>query len=144
MAKEAKERYEKLKKMLNYHRHLYYVLDKPEIPDSAYDELEEELRRLEQMHPEFVTPDSPTQRVGGEPQKEFKKVTHTVAQWSFNDAFTPDDMYAFDTRVKRVLGTDDVAYTCELKIDGLKVVLMYEEGYLRLLQHAATAWWART
>lgn len=131
MAKEAKERYEKLKKMLNYHRHLYYVLDKPEIPDSAYDELEEELRRLEQMHPEFVTPDSPTQRVGGEPQKEFKKVTHTVAQWSFNDAFTPDDMYAFDTRVKRVLGTDDVAYTCELKIDGLKVVLMYEEGVLK-------------
>ena len=131
MAKEAKERYEKLKKMLNYHRHLYYVLDKPEIPDSAYDELEEELRRLEQAYPELVTVDSPTQRVGGEPQKEFKKVTHTVAQWSFNDAFTPDDMYAFDTRVKRVLGTDDVAYTCELKIDGLKVVLMYEEGVLK-------------
>jgi DNA ligase (NAD+) len=131
MAKEAKERYEKLKKMLNYHRHLYYVLDKPEIPDSAYDELEEELRRLEQAYPELITVDSPTQRVGGEPQKEFKKVTHTVAQWSFNDAFTPDDMYAFDTRVKRVLGTDDVAYTCELKIDGLKVVLMYEEGVLK-------------
>ncbi len=131
MAKEAKERYEKLKKMLNYHRHLYYVLDKPEIPDSAYDELEEELRRLEQTYPELVTLDSPTQRVGGEPQKEFKKVTHTVAQWSFNDAFTPDDMYAFDTRVKRVLGTDDVAYTCELKIDGLKVVLTYEKGVLK-------------
>ena len=131
MAKEAKERYEKLKKMLNYHRHLYYVLDKPEIPDSAYDELEEELRRLEQAYPELVTIDSPTQRVGGEPQKEFKKVTHTVAQWSFNDAFTPEDMYAFDTRVKRVLGTDDVAYTCELKIDGLKVVLTYEKGVLK-------------
>ncbi len=131
MAKEAKERYEKLKKMLNYHRHLYHVLDKPEIPDSAYDELEEELRRLEQAYPELVTVDSPTQRVGGEPQKEFKKVTHAVAQWSFNDAFTPDDMYAFDTRVKRVLGTDDVAYTCELKIDGLKVVLTYEKGVLK-------------
>ena len=131
MATESKERYEKLKKVLNYHRHLYYVLDTPEIPDSAYDELEEELRRLEQAYPELITVDSPTQRVGGEPQKEFKKVTHTVAQWSFNDAFTPDDMYAFDTRVKRVLGTDDVAYTCELKIDGLKVVLMYEEGVLK-------------
>ena len=131
MAKEAKERYEKLKKMLNYHRHLYHVLDKPEIPDSAYDELEEELRRLEQAYPELVTVDSPTQRVGGEPQKEFKKVAHSVVQWSFNDAFTPDDMYAFDTRVKRVLGTDDVAYTCELKIDGLKVVLMYEGGVLK-------------
>lgn len=130
-SKAARERYEKLVALLNHHRHLYYVLDKPQIPDSAYDELEEELRRLEQEHPELVVPHSPTQRVGGEPQKEFKKVTHTVAQWSFNDAFTPEDMYAFDTRVKRALSTDDIAYTCELKIDGLKVVLTYEKGKLK-------------
>jgi len=129
--KTARERYEKLVALLNHHRHLYYVLDAPELADSAYDELEEELRRLEQQHPELVVPHSPTQRVGGEAQKEFKKVTHTVAQWSFNDAFMPEDMYAFDARVKRVLGTDDVAYTCELKIDGLKVVLTYEKGKLK-------------
>jgi len=131
MTREVQERYDKLKKVLNYHRHAYYVLDKPEIPDSAYDELEDELRRLEQEHPSLITPDSPTQRVGGAPQTAFKKVTHTVAQWSFNDAFTPEDIRAFDTRVKRVLGTNDVSYTCELKIDGLKVVLVYEKGELK-------------
>ena len=129
-AKALQERYTKLKKTLERHRHLYYVLDAPEIADSAYDELEEELRRLEEEHPELKVPDSPTGRVGGAPQKEFVKVRHSVAQWSFNDAFTPEDMHAFDARVKRMLGTNDVAYTCELKIDGLKVVLTYEEGKL--------------
>lgn len=129
-AKALQERYTKLKKTLERHRHLYYVLDAPEIADSAYDELEEELRRLEEKYPELVVPDSPTQRVGGAPQKEFVKVRHTVPQWSFNDAFTPEDMRAFDVRVKRMLGTSDVAYTCELKIDGLKVVLTYERGVL--------------
>ncbi len=129
-SKAARERYEKLKNTLNYHRHAYYVLDAPEIADTAYDELEEELRRLEENHPELITPDSPTQRVGGAPQKEFKKVTHKVAQWSFNDAFTPEDMYAFDARVKRALGVAAVSYVCELKIDGLKVVLTYEGGRL--------------
>lgn len=128
--KAARERYDTLKNTLNYHRHLYYVLDAPEIADSAYDELEEELRRLEENHPELIVPDSPTQRVGGEPQKAFKKVTHKVVQWSFNDAFTPEDMYAFDTRVKRALGVSTVSYTGELKIDGLKVVLTYEAGKL--------------
>ena len=126
------ERYEKLKKTLNYHRHLYYALETPEIADSAYDELEQELVRMEQEHPELITPDSPTQRVGGSPAASFKKVRHTALQWSFNDAFTEDDLRAFDVRVKRALKSDDVEYMCELKIDGLKVVLTYEKGKLRV------------
>lgn len=126
-----KERYEKLKKILNYHRHIYYVLDRSEIADSAYDELEQELVRIEGKYPELITPDSPTQRVGGAPAASFTKIRHTTAQWSFNDAFTEADMRAFDTRVKRILKCDTVEYICELKIDGLKVVLTYEKGSLK-------------
>ncbi len=133
--KEAKDRYERLKAAVNRHRHLYYVQESPEIADSAYDELEQELVRIEKEHPELITPDSPTQRVGGAPMAAFKKVRHTVSQWSFNDAFTPEDMREFDARVKRMLGVKEVEYICELKIDGLKVVLTYEKG---LLKTAAT------
>ena len=128
----TRERYEKLKKVVQHHRYLYYVLEQPELADSAYDELEQELVRIEHEHPEWVTFDSPTQRVGGEAQTSFKKVEHQVAQWSFNDAFTPEDMYEFDARVKRGLKTERVEYTCELKIDGLKVVLTYERGSLKV------------
>lgn len=128
--KDAQARHEALCKALERHRYLYYVLEAPEIADTAYDELEQELVRLEAQYPELQSPNSPTQRVGGEPQKIFKKVTHQVAQWSFNDAFTPEDMYAFDARVRRVLAGEDVAYSCELKIDGLKVVLSYKNGQL--------------
>jgi DNA ligase (NAD+) len=144
MAESAKERYEKLVKEVNRHRHLYYVLEQPVLADSAYDELEQELLRIEEAHPELRSADSPTQRVGGAPIAAFKKVKHQVPQWSFGDAFTEQDLRDFDTRVKRMLGnykgrsfvpnTKDrplyVTYTCELKIDGLKVVLTYEKGKL--------------
>ena len=132
---------------------MYYALQAPEIADSAYDELEQELVRLEEQYPELVSSDSPTQRVGGAPETAFKKVLHQVAQWSFNNAFTPDDIRDFDARVRRELrkapakGRDkhdpnsllqdlsQISYICELKIDGLKVVLTYEKG---LLKTAAT------
>jgi DNA ligase (NAD+) len=133
--RDIAQRHEKLKAALNRHRHLYYALEAPEIADSAYDELEQELLRLEQEYPELVTPQSPTQRVGGAPAAAFKKVRHAVPQWSFNDAFTPDDLRAWDARVKRLLGAQKVGYICELKIDGLKIVLTYEKG---VLQTAAT------
>ncbi len=129
--KATRERYEKLKQTVNYHRHLYYAKEQPEIADSAYDELEQELVRIEEAHPELITPDSPTQRVGGTLASSFKKVRHDISQWSFNDAFTEEDMRAFDVRVKRMLKTEAVQYTCELKIDGLKVVLTYEKGSLK-------------
>ena len=127
--KEAKERIEKLRQLLEHHRHLYYALDAPEIADSAYDELEDELRRIEEQYPELKAVHSPTRRVGGEALAAFKKVRHKVAQWSFNDAFSPEDMQAWDARVRKVIATS--AYTCELKIDGLKVVLEYEKGELK-------------
>ncbi len=128
--KETKERIEKLRKTIERHNELYYVLDKPEIEDSAYDSLLEELRRLEEEFPGLKTPKSPTEKVGGRPVQGFKKVPHKVAQWSFNDAFDEAGIKAFDERVKKLLKTEKVLYTSELKIDGLKVVLEYKDGVL--------------
>lgn len=135
--KEITERVEKLRALIERHNHLYYVLDKPEIEDSAYDSLLEELSKLEAEYPSLQTETSPTQRVGGKPLKEFKKVRHKVPQWSFNDAFSEKDMIAFDERVKRFLKNfqgsvlESLDYLCELKIDGLKIVLEYEKGVLK-------------
>ncbi|HVZ75809.1 MAG TPA: NAD-dependent DNA ligase LigA [Candidatus Paceibacterota bacterium] len=129
--KEILARYQKLVRELNRHRHLYHVLDTPEIPDQAYDELEQELLRIEREYPDIVAPDSPTLRVGGPVLPQFKKVAHAVAQWSFNDAFSEADIRAFDARVKKALGVERVEYDCELKIDGLKIVLTYEKGVLK-------------
>lgn len=134
--KEAEERIKKLKKEIEYHRYLYHVLDKIEISDAALDSLKHELEDLEQKNPEFITPDSPTQRIGGNPLDKFKKISHIVPQWSFNDAFTPDEIRQFDNRVRRflhdagVLGDITPDYTAELKIDGLHVVLTYKDGIL--------------
>lgn len=127
-----KERALNLRKIIEKHSYLYYVKDAPEIIDSAYDSLVLELIELEKAYPELIVSDSPTQRVGGEPLKEFKKVKHQVLQWSFNDAFSEADMLDFDKRVKRMLGGEiSPTYTCELKIDGLKVVLEYQSGFLK-------------
>ncbi len=131
-----RERMEKLRETINRHRYLYHVHDKQEISEDALDSLKKELYDLEQEHPEFITLDSPTQRVAGEPLKGFKKVNHKVQQWSFNDAFSQEDMYDFQTRIKKILKTDvDPTYSCELKIDGLKVILEYKDG---ILMRAAT------
>jgi len=126
--KKITERYEKLKHLVEHHRRLYYS-DQPEIADSAYDELEQELIRIEEEYPVLRTPDSPTGRVGGEAIVAFQKIKHTVPQWSFNDAFTPEDVREFDVRVRK-LAQQPITYTCELKIDGLKIVLTYKKGML--------------
>ncbi|MBP9856299.1 MAG: NAD-dependent DNA ligase LigA, partial [Candidatus Pacebacteria bacterium] len=128
---EAKRRLEELKKLVNHHRRLYHVLDQPELSDEAYDSLEEELRRLEEEYPDLADPNSPTKRVSGEVLANFKKVKHEVAQWSFDDAFNEEDIRAFDKRVKKFAETSDLTYTCELKIDGFKIVLTYEGGVLK-------------
>lgn len=144
--KEAEKRIKKLQETIERHNYLYYVLDQPEIEDSAYDSLMAELAKLEEEFPELKTSTSPTQKIGGEPLEEFKKVQHVVSQWSFNDAFSEDDIFDFDKRVKRFLNGPRFAkasrdedinlqYVCELKIDGLKVVLTYEKG---ILKQAAT------
>ncbi len=134
-SKEIIERLAKLKASIEYHRYNYHVLDKPEISDEALDSLKNELVKIETEYPELITPDSPSQRVAGTPLPEFKKVAHKVPQWSFNDAFTIEDIKEFDARTKRFLKSEtgkDIwpSYVCELKIDGLKIVSEYKNGLL--------------
>ncbi len=133
---DAKVRIEKLKKEINKFRYAYHVLDRSEISDTALDSLKKELFDLEMEFPEFVTPDSPTQRVAGKPLKEFVKVRHTERMTSLNDAFSEEDMQAWLSRLENYLGRSvgeraasgaDPFY-CELKIDGLAIELEYENG----------------
>ena len=131
---EAVSRLEKLRKTIEHHRYLYHVLNRSEISPEALDALKHELVLIEEAYPDLITPDSPSQRVAGAPLKGFKKVKHTVEQWSFNDAFDAEEMREFDARVKNMLAKVDrkagPSYVCELKIDGLKGVLTYEKGIL--------------
>ena len=129
--KAARERAGKLRALLTHHAHRYYTLDAPEISDSAYDALAHELLALEAQYPALRDTSSPTERIIGGALPELKKVRHAVAQWSFNDAFTEEDIKAFDERVQRFLGTK-ATYDLELKIDGLKVVCTYTKGALAL------------
>lgn len=137
--KNVRERYLKLKDAINHYRRAYHVYDREEIPEAARDSLMHELAGIEAQYPAIITPDSPTQRVAGKPLPQFSKVKHPVAQWSFNDAFTPEELREFDARVKRflkpVFGDVQPSYLNELKIDGLKIVFTYERG---LLKTAAT------
>lgn len=128
--RDIQEQYNKLKQTVEYHRNLYHVQDISEISPEALDSLKQQLVVLEQSYPELITPDSPTQRIAGEPLPGFKKVAHKVTQWSFNDAFTPQDIQDFNDRMVRMLDGEQPTYTCELKIDGLKVVLEYQSGIL--------------
>lgn len=132
--RDIQERYQKLKAAVNRYRTLYHVYDKEEISPEALDALKMELVELEKEYPTLVSPDSPSQRVAGGPLPQFKKVRHTVPQWSFNDAFSKEDMLEWEARIKRMLKETyshaRPTYTAELKIDGLKVVLTYERGVL--------------
>lgn len=131
---QVKQRIEKLKELINYHRHLYHVKDEQEISDSALDSLKKELFDLELLHPEFVTKDSPTQRIGGTPLKDFKKVKHSQRMLSFNDAFSKEDMNDWLERISKLLTEDEkkkVDFYCELKIDGLAIELIYENGFFK-------------
>ncbi len=133
---EAKKRLSKLRETIEHHRYLYHVLDRQEISEQALDSLKHELAQIEAQFPDLVTADSPSQRVSGRVLDGFEKVTHKVAQWSFNDIFNEKELLEFDERVKRFLEKElgkrpAVDYTCELKIDGLKVVLEYEKGILK-------------
>jgi DNA ligase (NAD+) len=116
---------------LHRHAHAYYVLDNPSIPDADYDAMFRELQSLEAAHPELISPDSPTQRVGGAPLPEFSQVTHHVPMLSINNGFAEEDIMAFDKRVRDGLEIDgEVSYACELKFDGLAINLRYEKGVL--------------
>ncbi len=129
-------RAEALRAALNEHNYRYYVLDDPSVPDAEYDRLMRELRELEAAHPELVTPDSPTQRVGAEPLRQFAPVAHAVPMLSLENAFSADDLRDFDRRVRERLERDQpVRYVCEPKMDGIAVSLLYRDG---LLERAAT------
>jgi DNA ligase (NAD+) len=131
---QAQQRIKKLRDTINHHRYLYHVLDKQEISDAALDSLKKELFDLEQQHPDLTTEDSPTQRVGGEPLKEFKKVKHSTRMLSFNDAFSAQDMQDWQERFEKLLLESErqkIDYYAELKIDGLAIELIYENGLLK-------------
>src|ERR1019366_4111124 len=122
----AARRAEELRAELRRHEHLYYVLDAPEISDAAYDALMNELKRIEAAHPELVTPDSPTQRVGGKPAEGFKKVRHSRPMLSLDNAYSAEELADWDRRVRELAGKLPVEYTAELKLDGLSIALHYE------------------
>ena len=119
-------RAEELRAEIRRHEHLYYVLDKPEVSDAEYDRLVNELKRIEAEHPELVTPDSPTQRVGGKPAEGFQKVRHSRAMLSLDNAYSEEELRDWDRRVRELAGELPVEYTTELKLDGLSLALHYE------------------
>jgi DNA ligase (NAD+) len=129
-AHDTKKRVQELREQLRHHNHRYYVLDDPEIPDAEYDRLMRELQELESEHPELVTLDSPTQRVGAAPLKELGEVRHAVPMLSLDNAFADEDVLAFDRRIREKLEVDQVDYTAEPKLDGLAISLRYEDGKL--------------
>lgn len=127
-ASDVAERARRLREAIHYHNYRYFVLDDPEISDEAYDALVRELEALEAEHPELITPDSPTQRVGGAPLTAFATVRHRVPMMSLANAMDEQELRAFDERVRRLAGAERVEYVAELKIDGVAVTLTYEEG----------------
>lgn len=125
------EQIQALRRQLNHHSYRYYVLDKPEIEDAAYDQLYRELVTLEKKYPELITPDSPTQRVGDSPIREFATVQHPVRLYSLDNVFDEQELEAWEKRVEKVLADDAaIDYVAELKIDGLAISLLYENGVL--------------
>jgi len=120
-----------LREQIQLHNYRYYVLDDPQIPDAGYDRLLRELQTLEQAHPELITDDSPTRRVGAEPLRGFGEVRHEVPMLSLDNAFDDDELGEFDRRVRERLDMESVDYVAEPKLDGLAVSLLYEDGVLK-------------
>jgi DNA ligase (NAD+) len=126
----AEKRARQLREEIRRHEHLYYALDRPEISDGEYDALERELREIEACFPDLVTPDSPTQRVGETPSEEFPTFVHRVRMLSLDNTYSEDELKEFEARIFRIIGEREIAYTAELKIDGLSMALHYEDRRL--------------
>ncbi|HEX5432559.1 MAG TPA: hypothetical protein VFW83_11380, partial [Bryobacteraceae bacterium] len=122
------EKIQELREKLRHHEYLYYVLDQPEITDAEYDALMRELKALESQHPELITPDSPTQRVGGKPREGFVKVRHSSPMLSLDNALGEGELRDFDRRVRGLLNGESYSYIAELKLDGLSMAVHYQEG----------------
>jgi DNA ligase (NAD+) len=132
MAGSVRKQLEKLREQIDYHNYKYYVEAAPEISDRVFDRLMQQLQELEKAHPELVTPDSPTQRVGGQPLAEFRQVRHRVPMLSIDNTYNEEDLREFDARTRRWLKGQKPAYLVEQKIDGVSVTLLYENGRFTL------------
>jgi DNA ligase (NAD+) len=128
MAVNPEREIERLRREIEHHNYLYHVLDRPEVSDAEYDALFQHLSRLESQHPDLVTPDSPTQRVGAAPAAGFATIRHSVPMLSLGNAFDEDGLRDFDRRVRSILDADEVTYVVEPKLDGLSVELVYVDG----------------
>ncbi|HIJ51895.1 MAG TPA: NAD-dependent DNA ligase LigA [Planctomycetes bacterium] len=130
MVKDVKKQIRQLRGEIREHDYLYYVLNQPKISDHQYDKLFAELKELEQANPQFITPDSPTQRVSERPLEGFTSIRHSVPMLSMDNTYNAEELRAFDERVRKQLGSEDYDYVVELKIDGLAISLRYERGQL--------------
>ncbi len=126
----AGKRIAELREQINYHNHRYHVLDSPEVSDAEYDALMAELRGLEEEHPELITPDSPTQRVGAAPLEAFGVVEHPVPLLSLANVFSSEELLAWHRRISNLVPGREMDFVCELKMDGLAVALTYTDGHL--------------
>ena len=129
-AKDLGKKIESLRDKIRHHESLYYVLDSPEISDAEFDKLMLQLKQLEAEHPDLITSDSPTQRVGGKPREGFVKVAHSSPMLSLDNTYSEDELRAWERRVHEFSGRSDVDYVCELKLDGMSLALIYENGKL--------------
>jgi DNA ligase (NAD+) len=126
----SQKKIEALREKIRQHEYRYYVLDDPEISDADFDQLMNELKRLEAEHPELITPDSPTQRVGGKPREGFVKAKHSSPMLSLDNAYSEEELRDWERRVHELSGRTDLEYMCELKLDGMSLALVYSEGRL--------------
>jgi len=129
-AKDIEKKIESLRDQIRHHEYLYYVLDRPEIGDEEFDKLMRQLKDLEAKHPALVTADSPTQRVGGKPREGFVKVPHSSPMLSLDNTYNEEELRAWERRVHELSGRSEVEYVCELKLDGMSLALIYEDGKL--------------
>ncbi|HEY7351680.1 MAG TPA: NAD-dependent DNA ligase LigA, partial [Terriglobales bacterium] len=121
---------ESLRDEIRHHEYRYYVLDDPEVSDAEFDRLMNELKKLEADHPDLITSDSPTQRVGGKPREGFVKVAHSAPMLSLDNAYSEEELRNWERRVHELTGRNKIEYVCELKLDGMSLALRYENGKL--------------
>src|SRR5437899_11942784 len=129
-AKIVEKKIETLREKIRHHEYLYYVLDNPEISDQDFDLLMQQLKDLEAENPPLITPDSPTQRVGGKPREGFVKIRHSSPMLSLDNTYSEEELRNWERRVHELSGRKDVDYVCELKLDGMSLAVRYEDGRL--------------
>ncbi len=129
-SKDLEKKIESLREKIRHHEYLYYVIDQPEISDEDFDKLMQQLKDLEAEHPELIPTDSPTQRVGGKPREGFVKVSHSSPMLSLDNTYNEEELRAWERRVHELTGRKDVEYVCELKLDGMSLALIYDDGKL--------------